>query len=59
MINSKFQLPEVGDKNLGIVVLGIVAIASLLLVGKDGITIAAVCVGAIGGFVKGDKKEKP
>jgi len=56
---NRFQLPEIGDKNLGIVVLGIVAVAALLIVGKDGITIAAVCVGAIGGFVKGDKKTKP
>ena len=56
---NKFELPEIGDKNLAIVVLGIVAIACLMIVGKDGITIAAVCAGGIAGFVKGDKKEKP
>ena len=56
---NKFQLPEIGDKNLAIVILGIVAIASFVFLEKEGITIAAACVGAIGGFVRGDKKEKP
>jgi hypothetical protein len=49
------QLPEIGDKNLACVILGIISIFAIIVLKGEGIPIVTGCAGAIGGFVVGDK----
>ena len=55
---QKFNFPEIGDKNLAIFALSIIAVISMVFLQKEGLPIASGCVGAIGGLVVGDKKPK-
>ena len=47
----KFKLPEIGEKNLAMIVLGVISLTAMFTLGKDGIPIVTACAGAIGGFV--------
>jgi len=48
------------DKDLGIAALGIIAVVALIMLGHDGISVAATCIGGISGMVTGKRlgKEK-
>jgi hypothetical protein len=50
---KNFQFPSISEKNLAIVVLGIIAVASMYFLGVESLPVITGCTGAVGGFVMG------
>lgn len=52
---EKFELPEVSDKNMAVVVLGIMALGAMYFLKDTSVPIITGIAGSIGGFVTGQR----